>query len=669
MATPRQAHVVGDTSIVIPSEAANSREDVGESPSPLISVIMLVKDGGAPAIETARAIMRQQLPGDHLHELGRINHQPVPIELLVIDSGSSDGTPEALERLAVDTRAAPVAWELRIYRIEPAEFNFGGTRNVAASLARGRILVFVSADATPVGEQWLAALTAPFADEHIAASYCRQVPRAAASWPERFALRTAYPPRSTVHTPRLLTQLNASHVLYSNASGAVRRTAWEQIPFDETLIGCEDQHWAIATLSAGHHIAYVARACVAHSHLYSLRSISTRAFDNGVALAALPSGIGASSYGAYLRYLRREMWYILRCGGLEALPWSGAYEICRALGYALGVQHRRLPVSLCRRLTQFPGWFDQRRPPLSTPSRIDHDAGTQLGTRASWSVQSRLAAASASHGSEGESATVSIIITSYNYGRYLAEAINSALSQTWPADEIIVVDDGSTDDSLEVAHRFEGVPTVRIISQENQGPAQALNNGVSAATTEFFLKLDPDDKLDPHFIERTVPVLAADAAAAYVYTACRYFGMWQGILPAPPYDEAELRFRPRINANSLMRKKAFEQVGGYSQAMARTYEDWDLYLSLSEHGWRGIALPEPLVHYRKHSAGRSSITFTQWLGAMTVLYGRHPSMRREPLPVFLTRAVFDRGSRRVLGKLFPSRDQLQGCKVAQELRI
>ena len=166
--------------------------------------------------------------------------------------------------------------------------------------------------------------------------------------------------------------------------------------------------------------------------------------------------------------------------------------------------------------------------------------------------------------------TVSVIITCFNYGRYLPDAVESALAQTRPAEEIIIVDDGSTDNSLEIADRFARMhPKIRVIPQENRGPAEALNRGVQASTGTYFFKLDPDDMLDPLFIERTLPILLANPKAAYVYTCCRLFGTHRGITPAPPYDERVLRIRPYINANSLMRRRAFEEVGGYSSAMTK----------------------------------------------------------------------------------------------------
>ena len=101
---------------------------------------------------------------------------------------------------------------------------------------------------------------------------------------------------------------------------------------------------------------------------------------------------------------------------------------------------------------------------------------------------------------------VSILIPCFNAERWLAETIKSALAQTWPAKEIIVVDDGSTDGSLAIARRFES-SGVRIVNQQNQGAAAARNHGLRLARGEFFQFLDADDLLDPDKVARQVRLL------------------------------------------------------------------------------------------------------------------------------------------------------------------
>lgn len=245
-------------------------------------------------------------------------------------------------------------------------------------------------------------------------------------------------------------------------------------------------------------------------------------------------------------------------------------------------------------------------------------------------------------GSGQPAPSVSVIIPCYNYGRFLADAVESALGQTIPPQQIIIVDDGSVDDSLAVAGRYTAHPTVRLIAQQNQGAIAAYNNGVRAASGEFFLILSADDRLDPRYLERVVPLLQARPHAGYVYTAYRMFGARHRLLAAPPFSARRLRLRPYINATALFRRAAWEQAGGFSAAMDGGHEDWDFYVTLAGRGWPGVALPEVLFHYRKHSlASRNALPFRRWLGVRANVYRRHRGQYRLPLPLYLGLVVLN----------------------------
>ena len=238
--------------------------------------------------------------------------------------------------------------------------------------------------------------------------------------------------------------------------------------------------------------------------------------------------------------------------------------------------------------------------------------------------------------------SVSIVIPCYNYGRFLADALESALGQTRPPHEIIVVDDGSTDDSLAVAGRYATDPRVRLIAQPNRGAIAAYNNGVRASSGEFFLILSADDRLDPRYLERTVPLLSAHPEPGYVYTAYRMFGARHRLLSAPPFSARRLRLRPYINATALFRRAAWEEAGGFSAAMDGGHEDWDFYVTLAGLGWRGVARQEVLFHYRKHAvASRNTLSFRRWLGVRANVYLHHREQYRLPLPLYLALVVLN----------------------------
>jgi GT2 family glycosyltransferase len=239
-------------------------------------------------------------------------------------------------------------------------------------------------------------------------------------------------------------------------------------------------------------------------------------------------------------------------------------------------------------------------------------------------------------------ATVSIVIPSYNYGRFLAEAVESALAQTVPALEVVIADDGSTDDSLAVAERYQRFATVRVLKLPHAGALATFNAGVQATRGAYFVVLSADDRLDPRFIERTLPLLEAHPDAAYVYTAYRMFGARFRVLPARPYDPHLLARRPYIIGTVLMRRAVFDAVGGYSGELDFGYEDWDLFVTLAQREWHGVPLPEVLFQYRQHQAtSRNRLPFRLVLRARRQIYERHRSLYRWPLPIFLVSTVLD----------------------------
>jgi glycosyltransferase involved in cell wall biosynthesis len=117
---------------------------------------------------------------------------------------------------------------------------------------------------------------------------------------------------------------------------------------------------------------------------------------------------------------------------------------------------------------------------------------------------------------------VSIIIPCYNDEKYIGDSIESALNQTWEKCELVVVDDGSTDNSLEVARRYES-DRVRVISQDNQGPSAARNRGLQECTGEYVQYLDADDLLHPRKIEAQVKALQSSPPRTVVMCSTCYF--------------------------------------------------------------------------------------------------------------------------------------------------
>ncbi len=326
--------------------------------SPGASIVIPVRNGGATALETIRAVLRQQLAAG--------------FEVIVIDSESSDGSPEAIQRIFADPTTNPSGVSLRLVRIAVRDFGHGKTRNQGARLAAGQAVVFLSQDATPVGSDWLEAMLRPLTDAAVAGVFCRQVPRSWASIPERFIMETAYPPQASTRTRSSLSRRDAGYILFSNAASVIRKTDILGTPFKDELLMCEDAHWAAEVLRAGRSIAYITDAKVSHSHGYSLSHALSRTFDYAVALEGMPGGMTIRGYAGYLR---RGARFAARKGGIAGMAQLAAVELVRCGGYLLGSQYRRVPPWLCRRLSGFPAWFDKETAPASkrqnSPARAD----------------------------------------------------------------------------------------------------------------------------------------------------------------------------------------------------------------------------------------------------------------------------------------------------------
>ncbi len=201
----------------------------------------------------------------------------------------------------------------------------------------------------------------------------------------------------------------------------------------------------------------------------------------------------------------------------------------------------------------------------------------------------------APYGRALDCARVSIIITCYNLGAYLEEALRSI-----PAGcEVIVIDDGSTD--AETVQVLNGLDTQRytVVRQANTGLATARNNGIRMAKGPYIVPLDADNRLRDAMVERSVAVLDARPDVDIVYGDAYYFGDEEKRWVVGDYDFKLLVERNRIDACACFRKGLWERLGGYDEHMpVMGYEDWDFWLRASAQGAAFHYVPEMLFDYR-----------------------------------------------------------------------
>lgn len=218
---------------------------------------------------------------------------------------------------------------------------------------------------------------------------------------------------------------------------------------------------------------------------------------------------------------------------------------------------------------------------------------------------------------------VSVIVPLYNAAPYIGEALESIVASTYRPIEVIVVNDGSTDDSLRVAQVFAGEhKEVKVLSQPNSGVSAARNHAIREAKGEYILPVDADDKIGATYIEHSVAAFADQVRVV----GCRaeYFGAKQGEWRLPDYTPELLARKNMIHVSSLFRRADWQRAGGFcEQDIYR--EDWDFWLSLMEQGGTYVRLNEVGLYYRVQAVSRRARAKQQKRAIVDAVNRRHPA--------------------------------------------
>jgi len=201
------------------------------------------------------------------------------------------------------------------------------------------------------------------------------------------------------------------------------------------------------------------------------------------------------------------------------------------------------------------------------------------------------------------SPAVTVYIANHNYGRYIEQAIESVLNQTMQDFELIVIDDGSTDDSRKIVERYMDRPNVLAIFQHNKGLTVTNNIALRAATGRHIMRLDADDYLDENALQVLCGVLERNPNIGLVfpdYYVVDEDGEVRDVIRRYDFGEATLLDRPAHGACTMIRCACLRELGGYDETV-RMQDGYDLWIRLIEHyGVRNVNLP--LFYYRQHSA-------------------------------------------------------------------
>src|SRR5437588_4423802 len=307
-----------------------------------VSVAIPVRDGGAVFGDMIDAVISQRLDR--------------PVEVVVAESGSTDGT-----------RELALAKGARVVDVPPAEFSHGGTRNLLMERSTGDHVAFLTADAVPAGPDWLAELLAGFDDAaDVGLVYGPYLPRPDASPMVRRELTEFFDATAPDGQPRVDRGLRPEDrrpgpvTFYTDANGCLSRRAWERVPYRHVTYA-EDQLLALDMLDAGFAKVFRPRAAVIHSHDYPPRELFGRFFDEFRALREVYGHVEEVGPRHSLATIRRRVTAdraFMRRQGLAGRALdrgtlhSLGYHSLRVAGAALGSRADRIPPSLRLRLSR-----------------------------------------------------------------------------------------------------------------------------------------------------------------------------------------------------------------------------------------------------------------------------------------------------------------------------
>jgi len=218
---------------------------------------------------------------------------------------------------------------------------------------------------------------------------------------------------------------------------------------------------------------------------------------------------------------------------------------------------------------------------------------------------------------------VSIIIPAFNAGKFLEETVVSAMSSNYPFFEVIIVNDGSTDDTNLVIEKIKKqYPQIRTYEQENSGVAVARNLAIKNAIGKYILPLDADDLITPDYIEKAVEILDADEHVKVVYCMAEFFGDKTGLFKLPAFKRKLLARKNLIFVSGLYRKSDYEKTDGYRSEI-KGPEDWDFWISLLKNGGEVVRIPKVCFYYRVHENSKRVATRSKKKEGIDIINKRH----------------------------------------------
>lgn len=202
---------------------------------------------------------------------------------------------------------------------------------------------------------------------------------------------------------------------------------------------------------------------------------------------------------------------------------------------------------------------------------------------------------------------VSVLMPAYNQARYIEDALESLLHQTYANWEVAIVDDGSPDDVAGIAQKYaDADPRISFYHTGNHGVAAARNFAASKTSGELILPLDADDTFEPRYMELCVEKFLENPETKLVYCRWNMFGAVTKTTPLEYRGFADMLVANTIFSAAMYKREDFDRIGGYDTEIPFGFEDWDFWISLLDEESLVCQIPLPLFNYRIKDASRST---------------------------------------------------------------
>ena len=204
---------------------------------------------------------------------------------------------------------------------------------------------------------------------------------------------------------------------------------------------------------------------------------------------------------------------------------------------------------------------------------------------------------------------VSVIVPCYNQGKYIEECIESIENQTYKNIEIVIVNDGSTDNStIQIINKLELKNIYKIINIKNAGLANARNVGIKNSTGKYILPLDADDKIGKEYVEKCVDMIE-QGKGDIIYCICKRFGENNKLLYLKEFSIETILQTNVVFCSAMFKREDYDKTNGYNINMKYGFEDWDFWLTMIENNKTFYRINEILFYYRiKENSMYSNIT-------------------------------------------------------------